>query len=107
MINIDLFYFINDTLKNPLFDFAMPFVTELGSFVAMLAVCLIVILLSFLFKKPYIKKIALLCLLSLLLADGIALILKTLMVYNFKIFFIGKITIIKIILALAYMSNYI
>ena len=78
MVNIDLFYFINDTLKNPLFDFAMPFVTELGSFVAMFAVCLIVILLSILFKKPYIKKIALLCLLSLLLADGIALILKTL-----------------------------
>ena len=78
MINIDLFYFINDALKNPLFDFAMPFLTELGSFVAMLAVCLIVIILSIHFKKPYIKKIALLCLLSLLLADGIALILKTL-----------------------------
>lgn len=76
MINIDLFYFINDTLKNPLFDFAMPFVTELGSFVAMLGVCLLVIIVSIIYKKPYIKKIALLCLFSLLLADGIALILK-------------------------------
>lgn len=77
LINIDLFYFINDGLKNPLFDFAMPFVTELGSFVAMLAVCLIVILLSIIYKKPFIKRIALLCLFSLLLADGIALILKS------------------------------
>lgn len=76
MINIDLFYFINDTLKNPLFDFAMPFVTELGSFVAMLALCLIVIILSIIYKKPFIKRMALLCLFSLLLADGIALILK-------------------------------
>lgn len=76
MINIDLFYFINDTLKNPLFDFLMPFVTELGSFVAMVAVCIIVILLSIIYKRPYIKRIAFLCLFSLLLADGIALILK-------------------------------
>ncbi|MBR0059707.1 MAG: phosphatase PAP2 family protein [Methanobrevibacter sp.] len=76
MINIDLFYFINNGLKNPLFDFIMPFTTELGSFVAMLGICLIVIILSILFKKPSIKKIALLCLFSLLLADGIALLLK-------------------------------
>lgn len=77
MINIDLFYFINHTLQNPLFDFIMPFLTELGSFVAMLAACLIVIILSVIYKKPHIKRIALLCLFSLLLADGIALILKS------------------------------
>lgn len=77
MINIDLFYFINDTLKNSLFDLLMPFVTELGSFVAMLAICLIVIILSIIFKNRTVKRIALLCLFSLLLADGIALILKS------------------------------
>ena len=77
MINIDLFYFINHNLQNPLFDFAMPFVTELGSFVAMLGVCLIVIILSIIFKNQTVKRIALLCLFSLLLADGIALVLKS------------------------------
>lgn len=76
MINIDLFYFINDSLKNPLFDFIMPFVTEMGSFVAMLTICIIVIILSIIFKNKTVKRIALLCLFSLLLADGIALLLK-------------------------------
>lgn len=75
-INVDLFYFINHSLQNPLFDAIMPFVTELGSFVAMLAICIIVIILSIVFKKQTIKRIALMCLLSLLIADGIALILK-------------------------------
>ena len=78
MINVDLFYFINDALKNPLFDFLMPFVTEMGSFVAMLAICVIVIILSIIFKNRTVKRIALLCLFSLLLADGIALLLKAL-----------------------------
>lgn len=77
-INVDLFYFINHSLQNPLFDSVMPFVTELGSFVAMLAICVIVIILSIVFKKQTIKRIALMCLLSLLIADGIALVLKTL-----------------------------
>ena len=78
MVNIELFYFINSGLKNPLFDSVMPFVTELGSFVFMLAVCLAVIILSIIFKKENIKRIALMCLVSLLIADGIALVLKAL-----------------------------
>lgn len=78
MLNVDLFYFINNGLQNPVFDFVMPFVTELGSFVAMLAACLIVFILSIIFKKQNIKKIAFLCLFSLLAAGLVAFILKAL-----------------------------
>lgn len=78
MINVDIFNFINLYLQNPLFDAIMPYVTEMGSFVAMLAVCIIVIILSIIYKNQSVKRIAILCLFSLLLADGIALILKIL-----------------------------
>ena len=78
MLNVDLFYFINHGLQNPLFDLTMPYITELGSFVAMLGACLIVIILSIIFKKQNIKKVALLCLFSLLLAGAIVFILKIL-----------------------------
>lgn len=54
----------------------MPNLTHFGGFVLLFGVCVIVIILSMIFKKNNIKKIAILCLISLLLADGIALLLK-------------------------------
>ena len=56
----------------------MPFITHLGGFDALFAICIIVILLAIIFKKKNIRNIAILCLLSLLIADGIALVLKNL-----------------------------
>ena len=76
MINVDLFFFINHGLQNPLFDLIMPFLTELGSFVAMLGACVIVFILSIILKKQKVKKIAILCLFSLLLGGLVAFILK-------------------------------
>ena len=76
MINVDLFNFINHNLQNPLFDSIMPFITHLGGFKAMLIICVAVFVLAVIFNKDNYKKIALLCLVSLLVAGGIAFILK-------------------------------
>ena len=75
-INVDLFYLINHNLQNPLFDSIMPFITHLGGFISLFCLCVLVIILSTIFKKKNIRYIALICLLSLLIADGIALVLK-------------------------------
>lgn len=76
MINVDLFYFINHTLQNPLFDVIMPYITYLGGFEFVLLFCLVAILLCIVFKKKDAKRIALLCLLSLVIAAGIGFLLK-------------------------------
>ena len=75
-INLDLFYFINNNLQNPVLDWSMPAVTNLGGFVALFFICIIVIIIAGLFDYTQVKKIAIICLLSLLIADGIALVLK-------------------------------
>ncbi|WP_394351604.1 phosphatase PAP2 family protein [uncultured Methanobrevibacter sp.] len=76
MINVDLFYFINHNLQNPVFDVIMPYITYLGGFEFVLLFCLIAILLCIVFKKKDAKRIALLCLLSLVIAAGIGFLLK-------------------------------
>ena len=76
MINEDLFYFINHNLQNSVFDVIMPYITYLGGFEFVLLFCLIAILLCIVFKNKDAKRIALLCLLSLVIAAGIGFILK-------------------------------
>lgn len=76
MHNVEFFNFINHNLQNPVLDVIMPVITHLGGFVSLFLICIAVIILSVIFKKDNVKKIACLCLISLLLADGIALILK-------------------------------
>ncbi|WP_407415748.1 phosphatase PAP2 family protein [Methanobrevibacter sp.] len=76
MINVDLFNFINHSLQNPVFDVIMPYITYLGGFEFVLLFCLIAILLCIVFKKKDAKRIAFLCLLSLVIAAGIGFILK-------------------------------
>ena len=56
----------------------MPYVTHVGGFVSLFVLCVLVIFLSIIFKKKNIRNIACLCLLALLIADGIALLLKNL-----------------------------
>ncbi|MBQ9026819.1 MAG: phosphatase PAP2 family protein [Methanobrevibacter sp.] len=56
----------------------MPFITHLGGFKALFAICIAIIVLASIFKKRNVRNIAILCLLSLLIADGIALVLKIL-----------------------------
>ena len=76
MINVDLFNYINHNLQNPFFDFIMPLITHLGGFEILLAACVLVFVLSIIYKNDNVKKISLLCLVSLLVAGGIAILLK-------------------------------
>ena len=75
-INVDLFYFINHNLQNPFLDWIMILTTHLGGFVSLCAILVLIIILSTIFKKKNIRNIAALCLVALLVADGIALVLK-------------------------------
>ena len=75
-LNIDVFYFINSGLKNPLFDAIMPALSNMGGFVTLLALCILAIILTRHFKKDRYLEIAKLCLYSLLLAGIIAACLK-------------------------------
>ena len=75
-INIELFYLINDGLKNPFFDMIMPQFTNLGGFVTLLALCILAIIICKYYHKEKYLRIAKLSLFALLLSAGIALCLK-------------------------------
>ena len=76
--NIDLFYFINNNLQNPLFDMIMPHLTDCGGFLTLLAICVLVILILWHYKKEKYLEIAKLCLYALILSGIIAAGLKLL-----------------------------
>ena len=80
MINVDIFNYINHNLQNPFFDALMPIITHLGGFKILIAVCILVLILSIVLKKDNVKKLTLLCLVSLLVAGGIAFLLKYIIV---------------------------
>lgn len=75
-INIDLFYFINNNLQNPLFDAALPALSNAGSFACILAACILAIVIAKYFKKEKYLEIAKLCLYSLILSAVIVTCLK-------------------------------
>jgi undecaprenyl-diphosphatase len=75
-INVELFYFFNHNLENPLFDAVMPCVTGAGGFICLLAFLVLLILFAKYKKKETLKRIAILALVSLLFADIIVLCLK-------------------------------
>ncbi len=70
--NIDLFYTINEGMKNSVFNFLMPLLTNFGSLIAWTIVCILI----FIFGGQYSKKVALLGLLALFLSSAAVLILK-------------------------------
>lgn len=76
--NIDLFYFINNNLQNPLFDMIMPHLTDCGGFLTLLAICILAILILRHYKKEKYLEIAKLCLYALILSGIIAAGLKLL-----------------------------
>ena len=75
-INLDLFYFFNHSLQNPFFDFIMPAITDLGGFVVLCLILVIIIIYSVFFKKETLKKIAVLTLFTLLFSGLIAVLVK-------------------------------
>ncbi len=70
--NTLLFYFINNGLSNPFFDFLMPTITNFGSLTAMAILCL----LMYIFGGENTRKIAVIGLAALLLANVAVYLLK-------------------------------
>ena len=70
--NTLLFYFINNGLSNPFFDFLMPAITNFGSFIAMAIICV----LMYIFGGENTRKVALIGLVALLLANVSVYLLK-------------------------------
>lgn len=75
-LNIDAFYFINNNLQNPLFDWIMPWLSNAGGFVTLLGLCVLAVIVTKYFKKDKCFEIAKLCLFSLVLAGIITACLK-------------------------------
>ena len=74
--NIELFYFINNDLSNPILDLIMPHLTDLGGFATLLCLCILAILIFRHYKNERYLKISKLCLYALLVSAGIAACLK-------------------------------
>lgn len=74
--NVELFYFINNNLANPVFDAIMPPLSSIGGFVSMIAICIIAIIILKYFKKDEYLKIAKLCLYALILSGIIVAAIK-------------------------------
>ena len=70
--NTVLFYFINNGLNNPFFNFLMPAITNFGSFIAMGILCI----LMYIFGGKNTRKVALIGLAALLLANVVVYLLK-------------------------------
>jgi undecaprenyl-diphosphatase len=70
--NTSLFYFINLGMENPLFNFIMPIITDLGDILFWAVACGLL----FLSGGEKSKKIAILCLFSLLISFSMTLLLK-------------------------------
>lgn len=75
-INVDLFYFINNNLQNPIFDAVLPYVTHLGGFIWLLIILIVLICYAKLRNRETLKRVAILALCALLFADLIAYALK-------------------------------
>ena len=74
--NNELFYFINRKLENSIFNFIMPSITDLGGFVALLIILIIIIVYTHIKNNSVLKKIAFITLIAFLFTDLIVLFLK-------------------------------
>lgn len=75
-VNVDAFYFINNSLQNPFFDAVMPALSNAGGFLTLLALCILAVILSNYLKREKCLEIAKLCLFALILSGIIAGCLK-------------------------------
>lgn len=71
-LNILLFHMINQGMGNVLFDFIMPLITDLGSFLAWTLICVFL----FLFGGKNGRKVAVLALAALFMSNVIVYLLK-------------------------------
>lgn len=75
-LDLELFYFINNGMQNPVFDAIMPPLSNAGGFVTLLGLCILAIILLKYFKKDEYLEIAKICLIALILSGIIAASLK-------------------------------
>lgn len=75
-LNTEIFYLINNNLSNPIFDYILPNITNLGGFGTLLVLCILAILICKYYNKERYLEISKLCLYALLLSGAIALCLK-------------------------------
>lgn len=75
-INVDLFYFFNHNLQNPILDCLLPIITHFGGFKVLAVVLIAVIVYAHLKKKETLKRITILALIAFLFSDIITAILK-------------------------------
>ena len=75
-VNEALFEFINHGLQNPVLDAVMPYLTQFGDFIFIFLVVVAVLLYARISGRDTLKKVALITLISLLVAGGIAVFLK-------------------------------
>ena len=54
--NNELFYFINRKLENSIFNFIMPSITDLGGFVALLIILIIIIVYTHIKNNSVLKR---------------------------------------------------
>ena len=72
--NTSIFYLINNSLENNIFNVIMPILTDLGSLLAWCIICGLI----YLFGGTNAKKVAILGLLALFISNGIVYVLKPL-----------------------------
>jgi undecaprenyl-diphosphatase len=75
-VNVNLFYFFNHDIHNPILNTTMPFITHVGGFIWMVVIVVAIILYAKLKNKDTLKRIAVLALVALLFSDIIVLCIK-------------------------------
>ena len=77
-INVALFYFINHTLENPVFNIIMPSITNIGGFIGIILILFLIIIFAHLKNNKRLRNIALLALISLLVSGIFVVFVKNL-----------------------------
>ena len=75
-VNEALFEFVNHGLQNPVLDAVMPYLTQFGDFIFIFLVVVALFLYAKITHRDTLKKVAIITLISLLVAGGIAVFLK-------------------------------
>jgi len=77
-INTIIFYFINHNLQNNFFDFLMPIITNIGSDVFLISICIIILLYSIITKNIALRYLAIGGIIGIAFADILVGTLKIL-----------------------------
>jgi len=77
-INTEIFYFINHGMQNNFFDLLMPTITNIGTDIFLISICIIILLYSIITKNISLKYLAITGIIAIIFADIAIGILKVL-----------------------------